>query len=75
MMNKAAGPDSTHPYIALKGRIPCKVVGIIHKGDRLVTSTRHGYAEAFQLGDDPTAVIGIALEDNIGDSGMIEIKV
>lgn len=75
MMNKAAGPDSTHPYIALKGRIPCKVVGIIHKGDRLVTSTRHGYAEAFQLGDDPTAVIGIALEDNMGDSGMIEIKV
>jgi hypothetical protein len=75
MMNQDAGPDITHPYIALKGRIPCNVVGIIHKGDRLVTSERPGYAETFQNGDSPNAVIGIALEDSLHASGMIEIKV
>ena len=74
-MNQTAGPDISHPFIALKGRIPCKVVGIIHKGDRLVTSSRPGYAEAFQEGDSPNAVIGIALEDNLSDFGKIEIKV
>jgi hypothetical protein len=75
MMNEAAGPDETHPYLALKGRIPCNVVGIIHKGDRLVTSKRHGYAEAFQIGDSPNAVLGIALKDHLTDFGIIEIKV
>jgi len=75
MMNEDAGSDETHPYLALKGRIPCNVVGIIHKGDRLVTSKRHGYAEAFQIGDSPNAVLGIALEDHLADFGMIEIKV
>jgi len=74
-MNQTAGNDTTHPYIALKGRLPCKVVGIIHKGDRLVTSSRSGYAEAFQEGDSENAVIGIALEDNLSDTGKIEIKV
>lgn len=74
-MNQTAGPDTTHPFIALKGRIPCKVVGIIHKGDRLVTSSRPGYAEVFQQGDSANAVIGIALEDNLSDVGNIEIKV
>jgi hypothetical protein len=74
-LNAEAGPDQTHPYVALKGRVPCKVVGVVHKSDRLVTSTRPGYAETFQQGDSEGAVLGIALEDNLQDSGMIEIKV
>jgi len=75
MMNQEAGTDDTHPYIALKGRVFCKVVGIVHKGDRLVTSTRPGFSESFRDGDSPNSVIGISLEDNLTDTGMIEIKV
>lgn len=76
-MNQAAGPESTHPYIALKGRVPCKVNGTVRKGDRLVSSSLSGYAEAWKTGDDPNSVLGIALEDHIviDGTGIIEVKV
>jgi hypothetical protein len=75
LMNSEAGTDETHPPIALKGRVFCKVVGSILKGDMLVTSTRSGYAEAYQIGDDPNSVIGKAIEDFSEGSGVIEVKV
>ena len=74
MMNSAAGTDETHPYIALKGRVPCKVVGSILKGDLLVTSTRPGHAEKSD-GVLPGAIIGKALEDNLEGSAVIEVLV
>ena len=37
-MNSNAGEDSTHPYVALKGRVPCKIIGPVKKGDLIVTS-------------------------------------
>lgn len=74
-MNYDAGPDSTHPFIALKGRVPCKVKGPIYKGNKLVTSSLVGYAEAFQPGDDPSAVIGMALQDWFGEPALIEVMV
>jgi hypothetical protein len=75
MLNSDAGNDDSHPYIALKGRVPCRVVGPIIKGELLVTSRKAGYAEAAQMGDSPNAVIGKALEDFEGSDGVIEIKV
>ncbi len=75
MMNSNAGDDKTHPYVALKGRVLCKVVGEIKKGDLLVTSTYPGYAEKWKTGDNPCAVIGKALENFHGAKGMIEIVV
>lgn len=75
MMNSEAGSDLTHPYVALKGRVPCKVSGDVSKGELLVTSQRDGYAEAWKPGDDPNAVIGKALESFKGSFGVIEIKV
>lgn len=75
MMNSGAGTDSTHPYVALKGRVPCKVVGPIKKGDRLVSSIKFGYAESYKIGDDPNAVLGIALQDLNENYGIIEIKI
>jgi hypothetical protein len=75
MMNSEAGTDETHPYIALKGRVLCKIVGNILKGDLLVTSTRPGYAEAKLSGDDSNAVIGKALENNFEGSAVIEVLV
>jgi hypothetical protein len=75
MMNSAAGDNKTHPYIALKGRVFCKVTGIVHKGDLLVSSTMLGHAELYKEGDSPCAVIGKALEYFSGHSGIVEIKV
>jgi hypothetical protein len=62
-------------YIALTGRVPCKVTGIIKKGNLLVTSSIPGHAEASQSGDNPNAAIGRALENFSGDSGVIEVMV
>ena len=74
MMNSKAGNNETHPYIALKGRVPCKVVGPIKKGDLLVTSAHPGYACAGQ-NVFSGAVIGKALEDKSEGFGVIEVKV
>ena len=75
MMNSDAGNDETHPYIALKGRVPCKIIGSIKKGDLLVTSTRFGHACAKLPTDSSNAVIGKALEDFQGPVGVIEVLV
>jgi len=65
----------TKVCIALVGRVPCKVVGRVKKGDMLTTSATPGYAvraSAPTLG----AVIGKALEDkDSGEAGVIEIAV
>ena len=76
MMNSEAGSDETHPYIALKGRVPCKIVGPVKKGDLLVASgTHNGYATKKQEHDSSDAVIGKALQDFAGPFGVIEVKV
>lgn len=74
-MNYTAGTDETHPYVALKGRVPCKVVGPIEKGNRLVSSATPGHAEAWREGDSPNAVIAVALENWNGEPGVIEVMV
>jgi len=75
LMNSNAGNDLTHPAIALKGRVPCKIIGHVTKGTPLVSSSYPGYAESYKDGDNPYAIIGIALEDFNGVKGMIEVKV
>ncbi len=75
LMNSGAGSDETHPPVALKGRVPCKVFGKIKRGDLLVTSIHRGHAEAKIPGDSDSAVIGKALQDHVGLFGIIEIKV
>lgn len=74
MMNSEAGSDETHPYIALKGRVPCKVMGYIEKGDLLVTSTHPGYAVAAKSVS-AGSVIGKALGSQSEGFGVIEVKV
>jgi len=72
-MNGGAGEDSTHPKVAMTGRVPVKVVGVIRKGDRLV-SAGAGLARAAKTGE-ATAfnVIGRSLVDkHTQDSGTIE---
>lgn len=74
-MNADAGTNITHPYVALRGRVPCKVIGPVKKGQLLVSSSYPGYAEAFKTGDSPNAVIAKALEDFNGVKGLIEVLV
>lgn len=77
LMNSDAGNNDTHPAIALKGRVPCKVVGKINKGDPLVTSQSPGHATAYNdQYDNAAGILGIALEDYPGGlPGIIEVKV
>jgi hypothetical protein len=74
-MNSAAGTDDTHPYIALKGRVPCKVLGPVKKGDLLVTSSREGYAEPMKKDDPYIAVLAKAITGLDSDEGMIEVLI
>jgi len=77
-MNSGAGTQDTHPYIALSGRIPIKVIGKVSKGERLVSSGTPGHAMSAGAvaGIDWQYVIGRALEDKINEaSGIIEAVV
>jgi hypothetical protein len=76
MMNSEAGDDETHPYVALRGRVPCRVTGQIRKGDVLVTSDTPGHACAALSPDVAAArIVGKALENHAGGEGMIEVMV
>jgi len=61
--------------IALAGRVPCKVVGRVKKGDMLTTSATSGYAVK-ALNPTLGAIIGKALEDkDYGEAGVIQVAV
>ena len=68
LMNSGAGDNTTHPPVAMTGRVQVKVKGIIKKGDRLV-SAGNGLARAAQAGE-ATAfnVIGRALANKNDDT-------
>jgi hypothetical protein len=73
LMNGGAGPDATHPPVAMTGRVPVRVTGIVRKGDRLV-SAGNGLARAAQPGE-ATAfnTVGRALHDKLEDNqGTVE---
>ena len=87
---RLAGVVSTNPAhlmnegidgvaIALKGRVPCKVEGVVRKGDILVTGPVPGTATALKSDSampSPYCVVGKSLEDS-DDAGvkMIEVAV
>ena len=84
---KVAGVVSTNPAhlmnsgleadhvvaLALQGRVPCKVVGAVEKGD-LMVAAGNGYARA-EADPKVGTVIGKALEAHAGDEGVIEVVV
>jgi len=76
LMNSTAGDDSTHPAVALAGRVNVKVVGIVKKGDRLV-SAGNGLARAGTREEiTPFNTIGRALADKNDDGeGIVEAVV
>ena len=76
IMNSGLAADHV-VTVALLGRVPCRVVGTIGRGDLLVASKLHGVATV--LDPDcwtPGCVIGKALEEyNSDEPGVIEIMV
>jgi hypothetical protein len=77
-MNSGAGTNETHPYVALAGRVPCKVIGKVIKGDRLTSSNVPGCAQVATMTDvlDYRTIIGRALQNKTdADEGIIEISV
>ena len=73
LMNSGAGSDETHPPVAMTGRVPVRVTGMVRKGDRLVAAG-NGIARAALAGEAAACnVIGGALEDRVDSSeGMVE---
>jgi len=71
MMNSGAGNNDSHPFVAMTGRTPVRVTGIVNKGDRLVSSSVKGTARAARTGEsiNPFHVIGRALESK-SDAGI-----
>ena len=87
--DRVAGVVSEHPAylmnselegtnitaVALQGRTPVKVIGMVRKGQMLVTSSTEGFASA-STNPEIGTVIGKALEDkNDGGEGTIQVVV
>ena len=88
---KIAGVVSTHPAhvmnsglqseftveVGLIGRVPCRVIGPIAAGDRVVSGNRAGVAERLDMSRyQPGVIIGKAVESYSGlDVGTIEVVV
>lgn len=61
--------------LALAGRVPCKVIGRVKKGDMLTTSATPGYAVK-ALNPTLGSIIGKALENkDYGEAGVIQVAV
>ena len=71
LMNAQAGNNDSHPFVAMTGRTPVRVTGVVTKGQRLVTSSVKGCARAVASGESisPFNVIGRALESST-DAGI-----
>lgn len=72
LMNSELAADHT-VAVALQGRVPCKVIGPVKKGDMLV-SAGNGYAKASSNPSIGT-VIGKSLVDFSENTGVIEVVV
>ena len=68
-MNGGAGENDTHPPVAMTGRVPVRVTGLVNKGDRLI-SAGDGIARSARLEEaNAFNVIGRALADKL-DVGL-----
>ena len=70
MMNSEADGQ----YVALCGRVPCKVVGPVSKGDLLIASDIEGHAEADNNAK-AGSIIGKAIGSHSEGEGVIEVLV
>ena len=75
-MNSGAGTDTTHPPVAVSGRVPVRVIGKVRKGDRLVSAGNGLARSGARTEISPWNVIGRALTSKTTDGeGIIEATV
>lgn len=70
--------NENHPPVALRGKVPVKVIGKVAKGDILVSSAKPGHAMSAGNGMKfpPSAAIGKALENKeTDDVGVVMVVV
>jgi hypothetical protein len=73
-----AGQTGNHVLpVALTGRVPCRVIGTIFKGDRLVASDQPGVATTLDINQyQPGCILGKALSNyNSQEIGTVEVAV
>ena len=64
--------------VALRGRVPCKVIGNVNKGDILIASDTPGYAMVGAMSHSlsPLQIVGRAIESKLdAGTGVVEIIV
>ena len=72
LMNDDGQDPAEYPAVALRGKVPVKVIGTVRKGDLLVTSNTKGYAESVGKIDHGASVIAKSLQDkDTKEIGMI----
>ena len=67
--------DSIGQAVALRGKVPVKIIGTAKKGDLLVTSNIAGFAQTSDTQVDPNAVFAKSLEDKTTHGPGIVIAV
>ena len=71
-LNADAGNSQTHPYVALRGRVPCQMVGPVSKGDLIVTAdNKPGYAQSVGKNDTGRSVFAKSIETDLTEGKKI----
>jgi hypothetical protein len=75
MNTKARGKKNALP-IAVAGRIPVKVKGVVKRGDRLIASDEPGIAQAYTGNEPVWSIVGRSLNDYSGSGvGKVEATI
>jgi hypothetical protein len=73
LMNSNAGSNTTHPAVAVSGRVPVRVIGTVKKGDRLVSAGNGLARSADRTEITAFNVIGRSLQNKTTqDEGTVE---
>lgn len=73
-LNAEAGNDVTHPFVALAGKVPCRLIGKIKKGDEVQLSAIPGVGELRKYSNSYSHCIGRALENKDTDEeGLVMV--
>ena len=71
-LNADAGNSVTHPYVALRGRVPCNMIGPVSKGDLIITAhDEPGYAKSNGKFDAGRSVFAKSLETDLTEGKKV----
>ena len=76
-LNADAGNSQTHPYVALRGRVPCMLIGPVSKGDLIVTADNEpGYAQSIGKNDAGRSVFAKSIETDLTEGKkLVEVVI